>query len=74
MAGNLIAGERKIWLEQKADSVEAGSEVSGAEEMVQVFMVVRCYSCKTFQVHQVSEQEQILEMVTIINFLVGEEN
>ena len=24
------------------------------ETMVQTFMVVQCYSCKTFQVHQVS--------------------
>jgi hypothetical protein len=31
-----------------------GADGSAVEEMVQVFMVVRCYSCKTFQVHQVS--------------------
>ena len=30
------------------------------EEMVQVFMVVRCYSCKTFQVHQVSADSLLL--------------
>ena len=63
LARNLIAGEREVWLEQQKvgpsaaagpGSAEAGSPV---EEMVQVFMVVRCYSCKTFQVHQVGEQE-----------------
>ena len=31
-------------------------ELDVRDEMVQVFMVVQCYSCKTFQVHQVSRE------------------
>ncbi len=37
-----------IWREIIADDLDAS-------EMVQVFMVVRCYSCKTFQVQQVRQ-------------------
>ncbi len=33
---------------------EAQNRAAEPETMVQVFMVVRCYSCEAFQVHQVS--------------------
>ncbi len=37
------------------DQAQLSASLEENNNMVQVFMVVRCYSCKTFQVHQVSK-------------------
>ena len=53
-SGKIFAPEREV--ELKSNYLAGKKKINtGAEEaeMVQVFMVVRCYSCETFQVHQV---------------------
>lgn len=45
--------EEKKYLGEVNDRTDAVDVGEGVEVMVQVFMVVQCFSCRAFQVHQV---------------------